>query len=318
MFTYNYAIVVATNGIKKLFIGDVLKIEDSEDPNAIICWDLTGTKQFTVPSQCLAEANSQDIYNSFLSLSACWAFHVSNNTINYLTRITKIDLPYVYHESAPCVGSDMVYNFKAALDTEIFSYLVSELSAKGLMKGGSFISKSDKKTYFVQEFKLDTVSKKLILECIDDVSKTAVEKYADDIKKINSVLGKTKDLLSPGDVVAILLPNAPHELFLSIDKLDLNSFYSELTQSWYDFDELKHIRKCTLEEKNKFESFDYSAVINSLFSLLSKFHEKFPVRDVAFMLKWAAFEREYFEKYEQLIGVPEEKSEESSENPENS
>ena len=32
MFTYNYAIVVATNGIKKLFIGDVLKIEDSEDP----------------------------------------------------------------------------------------------------------------------------------------------------------------------------------------------------------------------------------------------------------------------------------------------
>lgn len=168
-----YVVVTAGGSSKNLFVGDVLYNTgpSEEDVKLYECRDLTNNLSYQLSENQIQPATNEDVFGAFLSKSGSWVFHQSKSKkgdyLDYLAKVVKIDVPYLYHES----GNDFIRNFIPASDDMIAGYREGVAESKGFIKGAK-IKDTDKVTGTIYGFELDSKTKDLLV-----LYKDADEKY---------------------------------------------------------------------------------------------------------------------------------------------
>jgi len=181
-----FVVVTPTGSSKNLFVGDILRNDgpNEEDLTQYVCKDLVTDQLHYLTESQIQPASNEDIFGAFISKSGGWVFHKSKNTLDYLARVEKIDIPYLHHAT----GNDMIYNFIPATDVMIYEYRFEKAVKKGFKIGVGIID-ANKVKGTLQAYKLDPKTKDLIV-CYQDEDDNEFESP---IQKVKLKKYKVKD-----------------------------------------------------------------------------------------------------------------------------
>jgi hypothetical protein len=276
----DYVSVIQTQQ-KGLFIGDVLRIVERKE-HEFVCIDLLEKQSHVLTKNQFQQATSDDIYLTFIKLTGGWVAHKFKEKIDYISRVKKIELPYLHHST----GSDMLWNFIPATNDVILEQRINEVNLDGIIEGAKVQDDMEIEGY-VKGFKLDMVTKELIVKFVGD-SKIEYERPLSHLKILDKGVNMSK-VFNRGEFVFVKGHKIkPTGFIVQVTKTDLNAFYNEDLQEWFYIDKLPEVRRVTEAEKLKVLEFNGKEFANILIQQIKDKLVRNPVNEYN-TVEWRIF-----------------------------
>jgi hypothetical protein len=278
---------------KGLFIGDVLKIVERKE-HEFVCIDLLEKHFYILTNNQFQQATNDDIYFTFIKLTGGWIAHEFNKKVNYISRIEKVDLPYLYHTT----GSDMLWNFIPATNDVILEKRINEANANGIIEGAKVQDDMEIEGY-VKGFKLDTVTKELIVIYVGN-TKIEHERHLSYLKVLDKGVDMSK-VFNKGEFVFVKWHKIkPTGFIVQVTATDLNAFYNEDLHEWFFIDKLPDVRRATESEKLKVLEFNGKEFANILIQQIKDKFLRNPMNEYT-AVEWRVFIRNLITGMEKIV-----------------